>query len=63
MEKIYIIIECNAYDAYELPYNEQFYLTEEQAEADCLKLNRSANGDNKKRYRFFVQDLTIKGND
>ena len=56
--KIYIIIEANAYDAFELP-QEQFYLTESEAEAACLKLNKAHNGENKKYYSFDVHELTL----
>lgn len=60
MNTIYIIIEENGYDGFECPHNDEFYLTEQEAEADCESLNKAMHGDDKKYYRFFVQDLTLK---
>lgn len=60
MEKIYVIIQANAYDAFYLPYNEQFYLTEEEAQKECDELNIVHCGANKKYWDFDVHELTLK---
>lgn len=52
--KIYVIIEANAYDGFELPHNDEFYLTEEEANEVCNKLNK--NSGNRKDY-FDVHEL------
>ena len=57
MEKIYIIIEENGYDAFYLPYNEEFYLKEEDAIIESNRLNKSRGG---KRADFDVHELTLK---
>jgi len=57
MEKIFVIIECNAYDAFELPYEEVFYLSEAEAKKDCEILNKKTGS---KRDYFDVHELTLK---
>ena len=57
MEKIYIIIEANGYDGYHLPHNDVFYLNQEEAEKEALRLDR-AQGNTKHRY-FDVHELDI----
>lgn len=57
MNTIYIIIEENGDDGFELPYNEQFYLTEEEAKKDCDSLNKDRG--NRRDY-FDVHELTLK---
>lgn len=59
MDKIYIIVQSNAYDGFECP-QDYFYLTEEEAQKECDELNRVHCGANKKYWSFDVYDLILK---
>lgn len=57
--KIYIIIQDNGYDAFHYPPDE-YYLSEEEANKDCLELNVRENGTKTKRYSYSVHEMTPK---
>ena len=56
MSAIYIILHDNGYDAIDLP-GDYYYLSEEEAEAECLKLNIANYGTNKKYHSYFTHEL------
>lgn len=61
MEKIYIILHDNGYDAIDHP-GDYYYSSGEEAEAECLKLNIANYGINKKYHSYFTHELILKNN-
>lgn len=59
MKKIYIIIQSNAYDGFERPYDDVFYLTNEDAQKQCDSLNKFHCGDDKRYWSYDVYDLDL----
>lgn len=54
---IYIILHDNGYDAIDRP-GDYYYSSEEEAEAECLKLNTAEYGNRIKFYNYFTHEIT-----
>lgn len=59
MQKIFVIIQANAYDGFERPDNDVFYLTEAEAQKQCDAINKFHYGSNKKYWSYDVYDLDL----